>query len=148
MNRSCGECSECCDVFSVKELQKPSHTPCSFKSEIGGGCNIYENRPKACQKFKCGWLNGFGESDDRPDKCGFILMRSPTHKHLPIIQAYECKQGGFGGYKFHALTKAIVDTGMAIICVGLDGTREVVGHPEATKLLLDEINSKIEPTDN
>ena len=52
--RSCQDCTLCCKLLAVHELQKPSQSWCDH-CEIGVGCNIYEARPGDCRTFYCGW---------------------------------------------------------------------------------------------
>jgi hypothetical protein len=53
--RSCGSCTECCKTCTVDELQKPGGVYCSHCT-IGGGCQIYPDRPASCRTFMCSWL--------------------------------------------------------------------------------------------
>jgi hypothetical protein len=53
--RSCKDCTACCKLVAVQELQKPAQTWCQH-CKIGVGCNIYDVRPADCRTFYCGWL--------------------------------------------------------------------------------------------
>ena len=89
--RSCGPCTLCCTLQGVKEgLSAPKlpGVPCEHLAACGG-CSIYERRPIECALFACEWLDGMGQSLDRPDRLGvmfetqetttrFILARSRT----------------------------------------------------------------------
>lgn len=74
-SRSCGECTACCTVLSVQELNKMRHQACEHVCK--SGCEIYEKRPKECKNFKCAWLNDANidvlNEDDRPDKLGILI---------------------------------------------------------------------------
>ena len=75
--RTCGECTYCCKVVEVTELNKPSGVWCE-NCDIGRGCKIYADRPDGCQGFVCFWLQkgnfptelgAYGMPDEmRPDK--------------------------------------------------------------------------------
>lgn len=70
---SCGDCTVCCEAFSVDELNKPKNTPCL---NCKGGCTIYESRPQVCRNFKCAYLVGGWNKSLRPDKCGAIIINT------------------------------------------------------------------------
>lgn len=69
--RTCGGCTACCSRLRIEALRKPQCMACPHQEEAG--CGIYEKRPHECRAFLCGWLLGWGEEDDRPDKSGFIV---------------------------------------------------------------------------
>jgi len=71
--RDCGECKACCILPAIKEptLDKPAGVRCkNLKKEDSAcdSCTIYKDRPAPCAAFKCLWLRGFGDENDRPDK--------------------------------------------------------------------------------
>ena len=72
MKRECGGCTACCKTHGVPELAKRTGSWC-FSCDTGRGCEIYEARPASCQSYRCNWLNGEGERNDRPDKAGFVM---------------------------------------------------------------------------
>src|SRR5258707_4525960 len=53
--RSCGTCSMCCKVYSIRELSKPAGRWC-VHAVRGAGCAIHPNRPRSCRDFFCSWL--------------------------------------------------------------------------------------------
>jgi len=53
--RSCGTCTLCCKVLSIKELDKPQGKWCEH-CDVGQGCRIYDRRPSECRDFYCGYL--------------------------------------------------------------------------------------------
>jgi hypothetical protein len=55
LGRACGDCSLCCKILGVEEIQKPAGKWCQH-CKAGRGCTIYENRPAACRHFSCQWL--------------------------------------------------------------------------------------------
>src|SRR6266496_1039725 len=78
--RSCGECSLCCTIFSITELNKPNNTHCQHCSTGQGGCVIYKSRPRECQEFYCGWLNKSMFDDEWYPHKSRIVLKDKTHK--------------------------------------------------------------------
>jgi hypothetical protein len=54
--RRCGECSLCCKLAQVDELDKPSGVWCRHCAPGRGGCTIYETRPDVCRNWFCNWI--------------------------------------------------------------------------------------------
>jgi len=54
--RSCGDCSLCCKLAKVDELDKPSGVWCRHCAPGRGGCTIYETRPPVCRNYLCCWM--------------------------------------------------------------------------------------------
>ena len=74
--RECGECAECCYIGYVPELDKKEHTICPFmKKTTCGSCSIFDkpNLPATCKNYRCGWLNGYGDDQDRPNNSGVMI---------------------------------------------------------------------------
>lgn len=53
--RTCEDCTLCCKVMGIVELNKPSGEWCP-NCNIGQGCAIYGSHPGSCQGFLCEWL--------------------------------------------------------------------------------------------
>lgn len=74
--RGCGECTVCCYLGAVPELNKPGHRLCKYQSttSFNPGCTIYDKstKPKVCSEFQCAWLRDWGQDEDRPDKNGVV----------------------------------------------------------------------------
>lgn len=54
-DRKCGECSMCCKLMAIDELEKPLGVWCEHVLKRRG-CAIYDNRPPSCAAFQCGYL--------------------------------------------------------------------------------------------
>jgi hypothetical protein len=54
--RSCGDCSMCCKIPRIDEVEKPQGVWCRHCAPARGGCTIYETRPSVCRDYFCGWL--------------------------------------------------------------------------------------------
>jgi len=76
----CGECTECCAVFEIEEINKPKHKLCAHCTSKG--CSIYESRPEVCQTFECAYLNSDWKKELRPDKSGVIIAKSLKGEYL------------------------------------------------------------------
>lgn len=51
----CGDCTYCCKVMKVQELNKAANTWCIHCNK-GQGCAIYKERPESCRVYECLWL--------------------------------------------------------------------------------------------
>jgi hypothetical protein len=74
--RECGECAVCCTLLRIDdpELHKPGGVPC-IHLMTGGGCGIYETRPRPCRAFFCGWRRiGYLGDEWRPDRSGIMIQ--------------------------------------------------------------------------
>lgn len=72
--RQCGDCTLCCKILAVTELNKPKGTWCSHVVKKTG-CGIYESRPQSCRAFKCLWLTDDNlPADWRPNKAKFVMV--------------------------------------------------------------------------
>ena len=74
--RQCGDCTLCCKVMAIEELEKPASSWC-LHCKPGRGCLIYPNRPPECQNFKCLWLvNDQLSQQWKPNKSKLVLTTS------------------------------------------------------------------------
>lgn len=69
----CGECTVCCTLSVVKELNKKAWEQCFHC--VNNGCEIYGNHPKVCKDFECAYLQGGNNIELRPDKCGVMFWK-------------------------------------------------------------------------
>src|SRR5262245_12210699 len=53
--RACGQCSLCCKLLHVKELDKPANRWCQHCRPGKGGCSIWGATPEICKSYFCGW---------------------------------------------------------------------------------------------
>jgi hypothetical protein len=60
-------------VLRVDALRKPGGMPCRHVVPDGGGCGIHPRRPGICRAYRCLWLQGGLDPDDRPDRLGAVL---------------------------------------------------------------------------
>jgi hypothetical protein len=71
--KSCGDCSLCCKLMSVEELNKPRNVWCQHLVR-GKGCGIYETRPDVCREFYCRWMDDPALGPEwKPNKSKMVL---------------------------------------------------------------------------
>ena len=77
MSGACGDCTMCCRVFAIAQLQKSAGKWCQH-CDIGKGCKVYDDRPAVCIDFECLWLMSQTEGEPmppefRPDRCKVVF---------------------------------------------------------------------------
>ncbi len=82
--KECGDCTLCCTVYDIPDLEKKAGHAC-FNTKGDGGCSVWGLHPQICQDFKCLWL----KHDDmsgiwRPDHAGFVLRLEPNGTTLAV----------------------------------------------------------------
>jgi hypothetical protein len=106
----CGDCTECCTVLAISELDKPVWKECMYqvrtvdktipqKDRLSIGCSIYNTKPAECSVYWCFFSGGmFGRDIKyRPDKLGLIVdfrgAEESTADRLPIqfLQVWESR---------------------------------------------------------
>lgn len=93
--RKCGACTACCVSLSIEG--KAAGEPCPLLRANGRGCGKYGDRPEVCQLFRCTWLNGEGDDDERPDRSGILAHASVNDMMKSIgLNVVECWPGAFG----------------------------------------------------
>jgi len=83
--KSCGDCSLCCKLLGIAEIDKPAGKWCpNFKR--GSGCGVYHQRPAACASFECLWLDS-EKLDDRwrPDRAHFVMYTEQDGRRLNVV---------------------------------------------------------------
>ncbi len=83
--RSCGACTLCCQILVIDELKKDAGVLCNH-CRLGGGCQIYRDRPPVCREFECEWLT---ERDVatllKPDRTETIFMICPDSEQYQAV---------------------------------------------------------------
>ena len=73
--RECADCSLCCKLAAIPEIDKPANKWCRH-CKPGDGCLIYLTRPDTCAAFACDWLTDLHVPDFwRPVKSHMVLTR-------------------------------------------------------------------------
>jgi hypothetical protein len=89
--RSCAGCTACCELLPVDALEKPPGVRCKHAC-AGKGCAIYPQRPGDCRGFACTWLlDPTWGGTLRPDRCGFVVERTPDHTVVNIAARNDLK---------------------------------------------------------
>ena len=85
--KSCGECSLCCKLLGINELQKRPNSWCQHVVK-GHGCGIYATRPHSCTIFECMWLlSPDAPEEHRPDKVhAFWAHMESSNPDIPADQ--------------------------------------------------------------
>lgn len=82
--RSCGTCTMCCKVYSIKELGKPAGKWCAHRVQAVG-CTIYAARPRSCREFFCSWLVDPNLGPEwKPEVCRFVLSADAFHRAILV----------------------------------------------------------------
>jgi hypothetical protein len=92
--RRCDGCALCCTVLRVEELGKLGGTPCAKLLPGGDGCSIHPTRPGICRAYRCLWLRGGLDAEDRPDRLGAVLD-VVTEGAQPFLAIREAVPGTF-----------------------------------------------------
>jgi Fe-S-cluster containining protein len=95
--RACGSCSLCCTILRVDELGKRAGVDCIHQRRGPGvlaGCAIHEMRPPICRGYRCLWLQGGLEDDERPDRTGGIVDLEATGAGVRLA-IRESRRGAF-----------------------------------------------------
>ena len=73
--RTCGECTLCCKLLPVEEIDKEGFTKCQhLKFKVR--CSIYNERPVSCLMWSCAWLVNptlQAAGLDRPSKSHYVV---------------------------------------------------------------------------
>ena len=82
--RSCGTCTMCCKVYTIRELNKPAGRWCIHCVQ-GSGCGVHPSRPRSCREFFCSWLvdPNLGPAW-KPEVCRFVLSADATHRAIMV----------------------------------------------------------------
>ena len=127
--RVCEGCRACCFGLQVEDLEKPGFQHCDHECEEG--CGIYGDHPKACQDFKCGWLEGLTAAgisahDLRPDRIGLVPVLQNT-KGGSAWTLFEVRAGA----SKTALGETLIDHlyRQAPVCVMTKEGRRWIVHP-------------------
>lgn len=125
--RSCGECTLCCFTHGVKsegEILTRFYEWCRH-CHIGAGCAIYADRPLACARWKCAWLEGEGAEDDRPDKTSIVLTWKYTRLKKTLSMAASTPEALNSEYG-QRVAREYAKTGYPVLREDVAGRKELV----------------------
>ena len=72
--RACGNCSLCCKLQAIPELDKPADKWCQHCRPGKGGCSIYNDRPNVCRAYMCLWLDGLLGDEWQPTQSKIVVQ--------------------------------------------------------------------------
>jgi hypothetical protein len=75
MRRECGECTLCCKLLPVRELDKKANTRCQYQ-KVHKGCTVHNTnvQPLSCKLWNCRWLVNDDTADlSRPDRSHYVI---------------------------------------------------------------------------
>ncbi len=130
-SRSCGTCSLCCTILRVDELAKPAGRDCVHQRGQDG-CAIHATRPPICRAYRCLWLQGGLEDDERPDRTGGVVDLETTGVGLRLA-IREAQPGAFDG---SPALQAIAERYRASMPVRITDTGDVLDPDRPFRVLL------------
>jgi hypothetical protein len=71
--RRCGDCTACCTLMGVPDLEPPKPPGVKCAHVCARGCKIYSARPSTCREFNCVWVQGGLPKPMRPDRVGIVF---------------------------------------------------------------------------
>lgn len=126
--RECGQCTACCKVMIVPELNKPANFLCQYAD---GGCKIYEHRPPTCKDWQCLWIEGQFPESERPDKTKYVSWLLPISQSKqwdhPVIAMREIKEGSTEMPTGSRAIKRLTKRGFSVLVIKKETGRVI--HP-------------------
>jgi len=133
IERTCGDCTLCCKVLGIKELDKPPLVYCTHAIK-DHGCAIYATRPESCQTFVCQWLiSSWLPEWAKPNKIHGVIGTTDNDENLILWE--DPGYPGVASTKLKDILRIIVAAGQLII-VACGKKRTLLGNREA---VLEEI---------
>lgn len=130
--RQCGDCTLCCKLVGVEELNKPQNVWCQYCNN--GTCNIYQLRPKSCRDFDCLWLQGLIPEDFKPNKIHLVFAMTTDGKRLVLHKdptwPDTYKEGPVGEY-----IEGVAQAGVDVIVIEGDKRHLLSYNPETLNSL-------------
>jgi len=108
-SKQCGDCSLCCKVLSIPELDKPKDKWCP-NFVAGTGCGIYAERPGSCRNFACRWLVDATLGPEwKPNLCKMVLDVKPG---LLVVHADPAVSKPWRAEPYNSILKALAVQGL------------------------------------
>jgi hypothetical protein len=127
--RQCGDCSLCCKVLGIAELDKPKDTWCP-NFVAGTGCRIYSDRPPSCRNFACSWLTDATMGPEwKPSVCKMVLDAKPRMLAVHVDPAVSRP---WRAEPYYSVLKRLSAQGMSrsIIVLVIERRRNIVILPD------------------
>jgi hypothetical protein len=127
--RQCGDCSLCCKVLAIAELEKPKDAWCPNFAP-GLGCRIYADRPPSCRDFACQWLTDPSMGPEwKPSVSKLVLDSKPR---LLVVHADPAVSKPWRLEPYNAVLKRLAAQGLprgALVMV-MERRRSIVILPD------------------
>jgi Fe-S-cluster containining protein len=116
----------------VDELAKPAGRDCVHQRGGSAGCGIYDSRPPICRGYKCLWLQGGLEDDERPDRTGGIVDLEPRGTGVQL-GIREVRRGAFDD---SPMLQAIADRYREEMPVRISDTADLMNPDRPFRVLM------------
>ena len=128
MMLGCDNCTICCKVMKVDELDKPGNV-WSQHCDIGLGCHIYEDRPESCRAYECVWLKSQRfphpiPGELRPDKSKVVIGTMNNGEEV-VLYVTPDRPDAWRKGEFGKLVKSWQSRGMRIFISDGDGLQKI-----------------------
>ncbi len=127
--RQCGDCSLCCKVLGIPELDKPKDSWCpNFAPGIG--CRIYGDRPPSCRNFNCRWLTDPTIGPEwKPSVCKMVIDSRPS---LFVVHVDPAVTRPWSAEPYISVLKRLSAQGLAkgVIVMAIERRRTIVILPD------------------
>jgi len=127
--RECGDCSLCCKVLRIPELDKPKDAWCS-NFAAGAGCSIYADRPASCRDFVCRWLADPSMGPEwKPSVCKLVLDTKPG---LLVVHADPAVSKPWRVEPYHSVLRRLAAQGLTqgTLVMVMERRRSIVILPD------------------
>jgi hypothetical protein len=139
--RKCGDCTGCCYVLGVEELEKRSYAVCA--NVCDKGCQIYANRPTVCRTYSCAWKMGKLPDAFFPKDCGVVV---DTTNALGATSVREIWPGASEQPEIKHLIRLLAKNNVTIVIRG-EQDRTLLGPSEMVSEFMQTV-AKISPASN
>lgn len=110
---NCGDCTACCTLSAVPELNKKAWEQCSHC--MNNGCAIYGKHPQLCKEFECAFLQGGTNIELRPDKCGVMFFKKNERIFcgalVPGVEVTDLAKGQIASFKAQGYSVVLLKQG-------------------------------------
>jgi hypothetical protein len=126
--RECGDCSLCCKLMNVPELDKPCNVWCRHVVK-GKGCGIHATRPEVCRGFYCRWMQDPALGPEwKPSRSKMVLAHHGEDRLTVHVDP-----GATGAWRKEPYLSRLV--AMARIGLGNNGILKIVENGRTLVLL-------------
>lgn len=133
--RVCGTCSACCRWPAIPEIDKAARAPCVHLVDGKFGCDRYDDQPKICETYRCSWIRGNGDEEDRPNVC-HVLIDMKLTEWGPALVAKSLRPGAVRSRSgLLAIRRVAASRGALCFIVADDDSVRVIGMAGPRELM-------------